>query len=421
MHMPRHAAEPSILEAKPQEWTSLLWQRLAPERWPIPIDALPPGTALVGGAIRDGLLGRLRRRPDLDLVVPENAVKLTAQLAHRHGGACVVLDAQRDMARLVLSGWTLDLARRDGANLETDLWRRDFRLNAIALQLTPSPRLLDPTGGINDLRAGQLTAICEENLIDDPLRLLRGLRLISELHLKIEADTMMMLKRQRHLLPRAAPERIQAELQRLVEGPDADLALDTLQALQLLQPWQHDEDPASEQWADPLCVRGSALESVAAALSPQERQQALSLLRLTGCLGDRGLRELRFSKRLCQRCARLRHWLGRQDETGLERLAEPERLQLHQELEDDLPALILQLPEPQRTDWLERWRDSNDPLFHPHPPVDGRTLQRELDLSAGPRLGQLLDHLCRERAFGRIHNRDESLAAGRQWLMTQCG
>lgn len=416
MHMPPHAAQASILEADPRTWASLLWQRLAPERWPIPLTALPPGAALVGGAIRDGLIGRLRPQPDLDLVVPENAVELTAQLAQQHGGACVVLDAQRDMARLVLRGWTLDLARQDGADLEADLWRRDFRLNAIALVVDPQPQLLDPTGGLDDLRAGRLSAIGEDNLIDDPLRLLRGLRLLAELSFNLDTATMAMLRRQRALLPRAAPERIQAELLRLVAGPQADQALEVLDNLHLLRPWQELEGPPPAA----LPVRGAGLEQAAAALNSDERNQALPLLRLTACLGDRGLQSLRFSKKQCQRCARLRHWLTHLEQAADDTLPELERLQLHLELEDDLPALILQLPAEGRDHWLMRWRDGSDPLFHPRAPLDGRTLQRELELPQGPLLGRLLHHLKRERAFGRIRDRDDSLAASRTWLKLQC-
>ena len=59
-----------------------LWQRLLAEPWPLPREALPPGTALVGGAVRDGLLGSLERQPDLDVVVPGDALALAGQLAN---------------------------------------------------------------------------------------------------------------------------------------------------------------------------------------------------------------------------------------------------------------------------------------------------------------------------------------------------
>lgn len=109
-----------------------LWQRLLAEPWPLPREALPPGTALVGGAVRDGLLGSLERQPDLDVVVPGDALALTRQLAREHGGTCVVLDAERSIARLVLG---------DGASTwparKVQAWKRTW--GAGTTQSMPSP------------------------------------------------------------------------------------------------------------------------------------------------------------------------------------------------------------------------------------------------------------------------------------------
>ena len=82
----------------------------------MPLEALPAEAALVGGAVRDALLGRLKPRPDLDLVVPCDGVELVRRLAERLGGAAVVLDRERAIARLVLKGWTIDVARWIGGD-----------------------------------------------------------------------------------------------------------------------------------------------------------------------------------------------------------------------------------------------------------------------------------------------------------------
>ena len=131
MHMPPRTDQEPILASS----SALLWQRLAPERWPLPLDAWPAGTSLVGGAVRDGLLNRLGETPDLDLVVPCDGIALAKGWAKRHGGTCVVLDPERQIARLVIQGWTIDVARQEGGSLEADLGRRDFTINAIALPL----------------------------------------------------------------------------------------------------------------------------------------------------------------------------------------------------------------------------------------------------------------------------------------------
>ncbi len=87
---------------------------------------------------------------------------------------------------------------------------------------------------------------------------------------------------------------------------------------------------------------------------------------------------------------------------SLEALAEAPRLQLQQELEAVLPALLLSLPAEAAGACLRRWRDPGDPLFHPRPPIDGRRLQEALGIPGGPQLGQLLAHLTLERAQGRL-------------------
>lgn len=408
MHMPPPAAEGSILEANPTDQAELLRDALAPQRWPVPLESFPPGSALVGGAVRDALLGRLSPTPDLDLVVPADALGETRRLAQRYGGACVVLDEQRDMARLVVKGWTIDLARQEGAELTADLQRRDYRINAIALRLAPTPELVDPCGGLQDLQAGLLTAVAEQNLIDDPLRLLRGIRIAAELNFQIAADTWPLLQKHRKALPMAAPERIQAELSKLVQAPGADQAMEQLRCCGLLSPWAADADDNRP---------AESLTKTATRLTQEERQAALPLVRLTGLLSEHGLKALRFSRRQIQRCLVLRRWQQFDDGVGFDSLSEEQRLKLHIELGDDLPALIMQLQPPFQEAWLERWRNPVDPLFHPQPPLDGTTLQHALGITPGPQLGQLLQHLAIERAFGRLPNREAALTTARQWWM----
>jgi len=401
MHMPSGISSDVILK------------RLAPQHWPLQPHRLPNGTALVGGAIRDALLGRTRHQPDLDLVVPGDALIRTRQLAQELGGTCVVLDAERDMARLVLGSWTIDLARQEGSTLAEDLQRRDYRINAMALPLNPPGDLLDPTGGCRDLEAGLLAAVQEQNLIDDPLRLLRGLRLMAEIPLTLEDRTAEWIHCHRARLSEAAPERILAELQRLVAGPHANASMECLHRLKLLAPWC-DASGSAAPIPDP---------DATAEMTSGERQAALSLARLTALVSDQGLEQLRASRLLRQRCRTLRRWSIHLKNQGdqLAALSETSRLQLHRDLEADLPALILQLPHQLRGSWLERWRNQDDPLFHPSAPVDGTVLQQELRITPGPELGRLLEHLRHERAFGRIEGRTAALAEANRWLSQRGG
>ncbi len=378
-----------------------LWTRLQPQHWPIPLNRLPAETVLVGGAVRDGLLNRLPEHPDLDMVVPEDARKHARKLAQEFGGAFVVLDQDRDIARLVLKGWTIDLARQDGQDLTADLMHRDYRINAIALTLCNEPRLLDPSGGVADLRDGRITAIHEQNLLDDPLRLLRALRLAAELSMTIDDNTLEMISRHRGLLPMVSPERIQAELLKLVQANNADEAISLLHALKLIAPWASNK---------PQRIFNSE------ALTTEEQQFALPLARLTELLTDKGVVDLRFSRKQIQRCMRLRTWWMCDQKQSVHTLTEQERLKLHQELEKDLPAFILAWPLELQRQWLSRWRDHKDTLFHPSSPLNGRTLQDEFGLRPGPQLGELIHHLCLERAFGRIGSKNDAIQSARAWI-----
>ena len=411
------------VQAAPGELEVLVWRALAEERWPLGREELPAGTALVGGAIRDALLGRLAARPDLDLVVTVGAIALARELARRHGGTCVVLDAERDMARLVLNGWTIDLARQQGPDLTADLLRRDYSANALALPLREGGPILDPTRGLEALRQGLLVAVSEANLLDDPLRLLRGVRLAWELGLKLDSTSISWIQRHSLELTRVAGERVLAELERLATSPLGHRGLAQALSLDLLTPWG--ADPAA---LEPLA---GLMEEAASerGLNPAETSQLLPLARLATLLPDSAVRNLRGSRRLQQACARLRHWwkqLGTGESGWLDGLSEGQRLQLQRELEQELPALLLRLPAAVARQALEHWRDADHPLFHPRSPLNGEALGTALGLQPGPDLGALLQHLTQERAFGRIPptgagQRDQALLTARRWLDSRRG
>ena len=452
MHMPPRTNQAPIVAGSSRGQVQRLWFALDPARWPLPPDALPAGTALVGGAVRDGLLGRRPERVDLDLVVPGDAIALSRDLARRFGGSAVVLDGERSIARLVLRGWTVDLARRLGPDLETDLGRRDYSVNAMALTLAEPPRLLDPHGGLADLEQGELRALSEANLLDDPLRLLRGIRLASELGFAIEARTWAWICAHHGRLDGVAGERVLAELERIAATATGEQGLARVWSAGLL---------ASQADAPALAALARCSQAWAnrCGLNAAELGWALPLARLAAVLDGAALERLRASRRLRQRALGLRRWRQRLEaiaqprpqgsaeaghqgsaEAGpagqppgpampgtprplrLDDLQEAERLALQRELEADLPALLLQLEADDAKAALARWRDPQDPLFHPRAPLDGALLQRQLQLKPGPELGQLLRHLTLERAFGRLPaargpEADERvLSCARQWL-----
>jgi len=380
-----------------------LFGDLNPKDWPISIADLPSGSALVGGSVRDGLLNKLSQKPDLDFVIPTNAINFSENLSKKINATFIKLDEKRDIARLVVNGWTLDFARQVGENLQDDLLRRDFRINAIALRLEDQPEIFDPTGGLDDLKSKKIIAISEKNLIDDPLRILRGFRLMCELNFDLDNKTKRFLKTNVDKLSNVAPERIKMEILKIVDSEWNSSVWQTYLELQLFKEW-------SEEKITSITLKRQDILSEKLAIGT-------SLAKLICLLSDEGLSRLTFSKNQIQRCKSLRFWLQKITNIGLDNLSEDDRFQLHIDLEDDLPSFILFLEKKYINGWLERWRDLSDPLFHPSSPLNGDELQKALKMPPGPSLGELMRHLSKEKAYGRFFTNKEALDAARKWTL----
>ena len=189
----------------------------------------PPGAVLVGGAARDLLRGAVPK--DYDWAVPDP--KSAAQFLAGEHGAAFPLDLERDYWRVVIGGVQHDLVPLP-ADLNDDLLRRDFTVNALALG--EQGRVTDPTGGQADLRRRTLRMVSEHNLIDDPLRLLRAARLATGLGFSVEPGTGESIRRLAKAgLPLPAAERIGDELDALLGTPDAARGVLLLRELGLLK------------------------------------------------------------------------------------------------------------------------------------------------------------------------------------------
>lgn len=182
---------------------------------------------LVGGYVRDLLLDRPSH--DLDLVVAEGGVRLARSLAAAFDGAWFVLDDARDVGRAILPVGSdatveVDVARLRVPELLDDLALRDFTINAIAMDLSDAgspPRLFDPFDGRLDLERRLVRAVTEGAFRDDPLRMMRGVRIVAELGFRIEDATFNLIRRDAALLPLVAPERVRDELMRILIAPAA--------------------------------------------------------------------------------------------------------------------------------------------------------------------------------------------------------
>lgn len=170
---------------------------------------------IVGGAVRDAMLGRPVH--DVDLAVagdPEPAARAVAKVA---GGPAFPLSEQFGAWRAVARGghWVCDVSPLAGASIEDDLARRDFTANAMAILLTGGEPV-DPFGGARDLEAGILRVLGEGAYAADPVRPLRLARLAAELRLRPDPETERLTSAAAARTAEASGERQFAELRRLV-------------------------------------------------------------------------------------------------------------------------------------------------------------------------------------------------------------
>lgn len=185
--------------------------RLDVKNWPFKQDYLPNTAYMVGGAVRDGILGRSREYLDLDFIIADDAVKVARTIAQDYHAGFVLLDADRKIARVVFPHATADFAQQEGDSLFTDLHRRDFTINAIAYH-PHTQTIIDPLQGCADIEAGLLRMISPQNLEDDPLRLMRAYRQAAQLGFSIEPVTQTTIRNLAANITQVAAERVRGEM-----------------------------------------------------------------------------------------------------------------------------------------------------------------------------------------------------------------
>ena len=169
---------------------------------------------LVGGAVRDSLLGKSTF--DKDIIV-KSAEDFAHRFAEDNDGTFIELDSENKIYRVVLSDKLNYIDVTEADDIETDLKRRDFTINAIAINLK-NYEIIDITNGKSDLEQGIIRSISEENLVDDPLRILRGYRFAATLGFEIESETQRQIDKHLDLILEPARERITYEIMKLFDG-----------------------------------------------------------------------------------------------------------------------------------------------------------------------------------------------------------
>ncbi len=440
---------------------------LSPQTWPFGLQWLPQPAYLVGGVVRDALLGRHADYLDLDFVMPERAVETAQAIARHHKAGFVLLDAERQIARVVFEQATADFAQQMGGNLETDLQRRDFTVNAIAYN--PHTReLIDPLQGYSDLQQNSIRMVSPDNLREDPLRLLRAYRQAAQLGFRLDSETRAVIHQLSPLLKQVAAERVQSELGYLFSSPRGTPWLSAAWQDGLLADWFPQAtaqslvqiaaiDQALQQlttaWPDlgrellrPVRETGKAernhastnegkrrtaeaqggesveLNANATLGKPAGDQRTwLTVAKLASLLSadlhqaEAQLLRMKYSRAEVQAALTILRCLPQlrspDAETGL---SCREQYFLFQSVGAAFPALVVlaiavgvssAVLEP----LIQHFLTPDDPVAHPTAMVSGKDLMQHLQLVPGPQIGQLLAAVQLARAEGLVSTPAEAL------------
>ena len=248
---------------------------------------------LVGGLLRDALLGR--QTWDIDVAIQtDDPMPFAGELARHLGGAFVPLSHEHHVARVVVDDpaygrWSVDLSGIQGS-LHDDLLRRDFTIDAIALSSEYWDRsdwpdhIIDPLGGTADLGNRVIRAIGPQAFRDDPVRLLRAVRLSAQLDFHIDPETSELMRSDSHLVSNLAGERIRNELLAILASENTKEQLRKMDGLGLLcaiipelQAAKGVSQPREHYW-DVFDHSIEAVGAVERVLSPETRNSGTDAL-----------------------------------------------------------------------------------------------------------------------------------------------
>jgi tRNA nucleotidyltransferase (CCA-adding enzyme) len=422
---------------------------LSPQTWPFGLEWLPSSACLVGGSVRDALLERASDYLDLDFVMPQGAVETARAIAKHYRAGFVLLDAERQIARVVFAQGTADFAQQVGDSLEADLARRDFRANAIAYN-PHTAELIDPLDGCQDLQHGLLRMVSAENLAEDPLRLLRAYRQAAQLGFSLDPETREVIRGLAGDLDRIAAERIQSELNYLLSTAKGTYWLKSAWEDGLLQHWLPDVtamglvqvgqidrwvSTLKEDWpkfaqalCQPIRPAGKAKNGLDAPASGSTRTWITTAKLACLLSGDEVAAEgqlwrLKYSRAEVQSVVTvLRQWCQLQPGLAPSQWSHSEQYHFFQAAGAVFPAVALAglatgQPLAEMRMLINRFLDPEDQVAHPTPLVTGQDLMQQLQLPPSPQIGKLLAELQLARAEEKIQTRDQALDLARQLMV----
>jgi tRNA nucleotidyltransferase (CCA-adding enzyme) len=403
------------------------------ENLPFDLNLLPKPVYVVGGAVRDGLLGRVRAELDLDLVISTGAVEVARKLATAYQAGFVLLDPERQIARVVFPGMTVDIAQQDGASIRDDLNRRDYTLNAIAYDLQTG-ETIDPLNGSQDIQQRTIRMVRKANLVDDPLRLLRAYRQAAQLNFTIESNTRDAIRELAPLLTTVAAERVLMELRYLLQTPNSSQWLVATIEDELLSGWlkipvdtafknqltQFDRSfelvkqryptlaiELERPVRDTISTTRRSIGKLTSLLSPQLELATEQLLRLA------------FSSAEIQVVTSIINYLPKLSQSEL---SLSEQYFWFKSVGNDFPLLVVLaiatgIELVKLGDLIDRYLDPHSQVAHPTALVNGHDLTKSLSIAPSPMIGKLLTEIQLARITGKISTSDEAIEFARELLI----
>ncbi|WP_414624169.1 CCA tRNA nucleotidyltransferase [Calothrix sp. CCY 0018] len=417
--------------------------KFTPDSLPFNLELLPKPAYLVGGAVRDAILGRNREYLDLDFILPSEAVNVARKIAKYHQAGFVLLDEQRQIARVVFPNATVDIAQQEGDSLETDLHRRDFTINAIAYNIH-TQEIRDPLHGGADLEAGILRMISPANLEDDPLRLMRGYRQAAQLGFSIEAETHSTIRALASHLEKVAAERIRVELGYMLANPQGTPWLIKAVEDGLLK--------TSFKYATSHCTLVAEVDKVALQLTEEFptlkeilQQNIRDTVKTTwlgiaklACLvnskpeiAETELEKLTYSKAEVQSVTTALRTFPKLDA----QLSLREQYFLFREAGSVFPTTAIlataygnvvrdmseDKPLTTYASLLSRYLSPDDPVAHPTQLVSGTHIISSLNIPSSPLIGKLLTEIAVAQVEGKISTFDEAIEFARKMVIGNWG
>jgi tRNA nucleotidyltransferase (CCA-adding enzyme) len=404
------------------------------QQFPFDFNDLPTPTYLVGGWVRDRLLNRQGKYLDLDFVLPENALETAQEIARKYKAGFVVLDPERKIARVVFKNGTADFAQQMGSSLIDDLGRRDFCMNAIAMEChqligdqalgvsdgLAGEELIDPFDGIGDLKAKRIRMVAPENLAEDPLRILRGYRQSAQLGFVIEDLTREVLIKLAPRLKSVAAERVRTELGYLLSINNGSQWMMEAISDRILEDWLPSHHLTLPRFAEIERVISSLLSQFpnlelffSKHLSGD--RYAIVIVKLAALSNSvTALESLGLSRAEQRWLVGILRYLP-QFINLLDQATPKEQYKFFQSTLEFFPAIATlafasgyELE--QISPWLERWLNPNDAIAYPITLITGDDLRKDLGIPPSPQIGEFLESVKIAQVEGKISSRSEAIA-----------